>query len=127
MDAAAWGTTALRDKADPRTIPLRGATRCRVEVALADMRAALRAFRALTRAPRRLEQPLDPRSIATCGAEHFAVLAFMHAARGSLHTFAGHALQAIRLEADALGAQGPLRPALVRLLCAFDGFSASAN
>jgi hypothetical protein len=116
-----------RYKDDRRTNPLRGEARGRVAAVLVDARVALREFRALTGGNMRDARPLDPVTIAICGAEHYAVLACMHADRGASHVCVGYVWQAIRLESGALGADGPLRPVLLRLLDAFDRSSATAN
>lgn len=85
-----------------------------------ETRAALSSFRALTRQYAEGAPVTDSLSMAICAAEHFTVLAVVHAQRGSSHACAGYVLQAIQHESEALGAHGPLRPALTRLLDAFD-------
>jgi hypothetical protein len=92
----------------------------RVAGVLSETRAALSTFRALTRRHAATAPVMGSLSMAICAAEHFTVLAVMHAQRGSSHVCAGYALQAIHHEAGALGGHGPLSSALVRLLDALD-------
>lgn len=89
-----------------------------VEDVIGEVRIALGLFRTLTRRHVTGPEPLAPLAVSSCAAEHFAVLACMHARRRTSQTFACYVAQAIAHEAAVLGADGPLRPRLFRLLCA---------
>lgn len=102
-----------------------GPGRLQAADALADVRAALGAFRVMTRQRLDLAHPLDSFAVAVCSAKHFAVLACMHAEDRAPHRCAGHVLQAIQHESRAVGASGPLKPALLRLLGALGAFDRS--
>lgn len=88
-----------------------------------EARVALGLFRALTRRHVTGTDPLAPLAVSSCAAEHFAVLACLHARRRASQVCAGYVVQAIAHEAAVLGADGPLRPVLLRLL----GASVTAN
>jgi hypothetical protein len=87
-----------------------------VEGVIGEVRVALGLFRTLTRRHVTGTAPLAPLAVSSCAAEHFAVLACMHARRRTSQAFADYVAQAIAHEAAVLGADGPLRPVLFRLL-----------